>query len=63
MKKARKGAMMMEYVVLLGSMYVLVTGVALATYDYQLGTGFGEVGLKLAQLYQRIVTVISLPVP
>jgi len=53
----------MEYVLLLLGMAVLVEGVALATYDYQGRGSFGEAAEPVVRLFQRVVTMISLPVP
>lgn len=53
----------MEYVLLLLGMVVLVEGVALATYDYQGRGSFGKAAEPVVRLFQRVVTMISLPVP
>jgi len=63
MKKLRRGSVLMEYVVLLLGMAVLVEGVALATYDCRGRGSFGEAVKPVVYLFQRVVTVISLPVP
>jgi len=53
----------MEYVLLLAGMVVFVKGVAFATYDYRGRGSFGVAARPVVQLYQRIVSMISLPVP
>lgn len=65
MKRARRGTMLMEYAILLFGMMLLVEFVALATWNYQSSWGgsFGELGVPVVHLYQRIVSMVSLPFP
>ena len=65
MRNARRGTVLMEYAVLLFGMTILVESVALAIWDFQSpwGGSFGELGVPVVHLYQRIVSMISLPFP
>ena len=60
----KKRGVMLEYVILLCSILPLVFAVSYSVYSFGLSSGdFGPLGRSVVQLYQRIVTVISLPVP
>ena len=55
----------MEYVILLGGMTMLAVTVSLSIWDFQSpwGGSFGPLAVPVVHLYQRIVTMISLPFP
>lgn len=60
----KKRGILLEYVVLLCSVLPLIFAVSAAVYSYDfLSGGFGALGKSVVHLYQRIVTVISLPIP
>ena len=60
----KKRGILLEYVILLCSILPLVFAVSAAVYSYDLFFGgFGALGKSVVYLYQRIVTVISLPIP
>ena len=65
MKKIRKRrGVLLEYVILICSILPLVFAVSYCVYSFGPGGGdFGPLGRSVVQLYQRIVTVISLPIP
>lgn len=57
--------MLMEYVILLGGMMVLAVSISLSIWNFQSSWGgsFGPLAVPVVHLYQRIVTMISLPFP
>lgn len=60
----RRGAVLLEYTLLLCSILPLVFGVSAMIYRSSwLGGEFGEIGEGIVHLYQRIITIISLPIP
>ena len=60
----KKHGILLEYVILLCSILPLVFAVSCSVYSFGiLSDGFGVLGKSVVYLYQRIVTVISLPVP
>lgn len=60
--KDRRGAMLLEYVILVTSLAIVVFAGTRLFYDPLVG-GFGKLGKPVLYLFQRLVTVISLPVP
>ena len=64
MRIRKKHGVLLEYVLLVCSILPLVFGASAAVYSNNLFSGgFGTVGKAVVSMYQRIVTVISLPVP
>ena len=62
----RRGAVLLEYTLLLCSILPLVFGAGASAMIYRsswLGGEFGEIGEGIVHLYQRIITIISLPIP
>lgn len=60
----KKHGILLEYVILLCSILPLVFAVSYSVYSFGLiSGGFGTLGKSVVYLYQRIVTIISLPVP
>ena len=60
----RRGAVLLEYTLLLCSILPLVFGASAMIYRSSwLGGEFGEIGEGIVHLYQRIITIISLPIP
>ena len=60
----RRGAVLLEYTLLLCSILPLVFGASAMIYRSSwLGGEFGEIGEEIVHLYQRIITIISLPIP
>jgi len=60
----KKHGILLEYVILLCSILPLVFAVSYSVYSFGfVSGGFGTLGKSVVQLYQRIVTVVSLPVP
>lgn len=60
----RRGAVLLEYTLLLCSILPLVFGASAMIYRSSwLGGEFGEMGEGIVHLYQRIITIISLPIP
>lgn len=60
----KKHAVLLEYTILVCSILPLVFAASAAVYSNDLFFGgFGAIGKSVVHLYQRIVTVISLPVP
>ena len=63
-KNRKKRGILLEYVILLCSILPLVFAVSYSVYSFgSFSGGFGTLGKGVVHLYQRIVTVISLPVP
>jgi len=63
-RRRKKHGVLLEYVLLLCSILPLVFVASNAVYSMDLfGGGFGTVGKSVVHFYQRIVTVISLPIP
>ncbi|MBO7088401.1 MAG: hypothetical protein J6W70_00720 [Lentisphaeria bacterium] len=64
MRIRKKHGVLLEYVLLVCSILPLVFGASAAVYSNKLFSGgFGTVGKAVVSMYQRIVTVISLPIP
>ena len=64
MIRRNKHAVLLEYTLLVCSILPLVFAASAAVYSNNLFSGgLGAVGKSIVYLYQRIVTVISLPVP
>lgn len=60
----RKYSVLMEYTLLLCSILPLVMGVSMSVYEFDwLGGSFGPLGREIVAAYQRIITIISLPIP
>ncbi len=59
---AKKRSVLLEYTILLCSILPLVFAASASVYSLSRGS-FGPVGRGIVALYQRIVTIISLPVP
>lgn len=60
----KKHGVLLEYVILLCSVLPLVFAISYSVYSFgSLSGDFGPLGKSVVYLYQRIVTVISLPVP
>lgn len=60
----KKRGILLEYVVLLCSILPLIFAVSASVYSMGSFTGgFGALGRSVVHLYQRIVTVVSLPIP
>lgn len=60
----KKRGILLEYAILICSILPLVLAVSNSVYSIGLFSGgFGSLGKSVVHLYQRIVTVISLPVP
>ena len=61
----KKRGILLEYVILLCSILPLVFAVSYSVYSFGgWGSGgFGTLGKSVVYLYQRIVTVVSLPIP
>ena len=68
MRIRKKHGVLLEYVLLVCSILPLVFGASAAVYSssgiapFSSGS-FGTVGKAVVSMYQRIVTVISLPIP
>jgi len=58
----KKHGILLEYVILLCSILPLVFAVSYSVYSFGSG-GFGVLGKSVVNLYQRIATIISLPIP
>ena len=59
-----RGAVLLEYTLLLCSILPLVFGASAMIYRSSwLGGEFGAIGEGIVHLYQRIITIISLPIP
>lgn len=64
MMRRIKHAVLLEYTLLVCSILPLVFATSAAVYFGNLFSGgFGAIGKSVVYLYQRIVTVISLPIP
>lgn len=60
-KKEQAGAVMLEYVIILLVLSCLL--LAWSSSIYSAETDFGVLGQEIIQMYQRVVSGISLPVP
>ena len=58
----RKRSVLLEYTLLVCSILPLVFGASASVYSLS-GGSFGPVGKGIVALYQRIVTILSLPIP
>ena len=58
----RKRSVLLEYTLLVCSILPLVFAASASVYSLS-GGSFGPVGKGIVALYQRIVTILSLPVP
>ena len=64
MMRRIRHAVLLEYTLLVCSILPLVFATSAAVYSGNLFSGgFGAIGKSVVYLYQRIVTVISLPIP
>lgn len=60
----RKYSVLMEYTLLLCSILPLIMGVSASIYAFDLfGGSFGPLGKEIVAFYQRVITIISLPIP
>lgn len=59
---ARKRSVLLEYTLLVCSILPLVFAASASVYSLS-GGSFGPIGKGIVALYQRIVTIISLPIP
>ena len=59
---SRRGSMLMEYAVLVGTLAVTLAVIMTEFYDSTTGT-FGDLGRRIVWYFQGLVTVVSLPVP
>ncbi len=59
---ARKRSVLLEYTLLVCSILPLVFAASASVYSLS-GGSFGPVGKGIVALYQRIVTILSLPIP
>ena len=60
----KKHGILLEYVILLCSILPLVFAISYSVDSFGwISGGFGTLGKSVVYLYQRIVTIISLPVP
>lgn len=60
----RKRSILLEYTILICSILPLVFAASASVFSLSVGGGsFGPIGRGIVALYQRIVTVVSLPVP
>ena len=60
----RKRSILLEYTILICSILPLVFAASASVFSLSAGGGsFGSIGRGIVALYQRIVTVVSLPVP
>lgn len=60
----RKYSVLMEYTLLVCSILPLVWGISASVYSTGFwGGSFGTLGKEVVAFYQRIITVISLPIP
>ena len=62
-RKRKKRGVLLEYVILICSILPLVFIASYCVYSFGSSGNFGPLGRSVVQLYQRIVTVISLPIP
>lgn len=58
----RKRSVLLEYTLLVCSILPLVFAASASVYSLS-GGSFGPIGKGIVALYQRIVTIISLPIP
>ena len=58
----RKRSVLLEYSLLVCSILPLVFAASASVYSLS-GGSFGPVGKGIVALYQRIVTILSLPIP
>lgn len=59
---ARKRSVLLEYTLLVCSILPLVFAASASVYSLS-GGSFGPIGKGIVALYQRIVTILSLPIP
>jgi hypothetical protein len=61
----RKRSILLEYVLLVCSILPLVFAASEAIYSMSglFGGSFGPIGKSIVGLYQRIITIVSLPIP
>lgn len=57
-----KRSILLEYTILLCSILPLVFVASASVYSLS-GGSFGPIGKGIVALYQRIITIISLPIP
>ncbi|WP_295809838.1 hypothetical protein [uncultured Victivallis sp.] len=58
----RKRSVLLEYTLLVCSILPLVFAASASVYSLS-GGSFGPIGKGIVALYQRIVTILSLPIP
>lgn len=58
----KKRSVLLEYTILLCSILPLVFAASASIYSLS-GGSFGPIGRGIVALYQRIVTIVSLPIP
>ena len=58
----RKRSVLLEYSLLVCSILPLVFAASASVYSLS-GGSFGPIGKGIVALYQRIVTILSLPIP
>ncbi|WP_294482430.1 hypothetical protein [uncultured Victivallis sp.] len=58
----KKRSVLLEYTILLCSILPLVFAASASIYSLS-GGSFGPIGRGVVALYQRIVTIVSLPIP
>ena len=58
----RKRSVLLEYTLLVCSILPLVFAASASVYSLS-GGSFGPVGKGIVALYQRIVTILSVPIP
>ena len=58
----KKRSVLLEYTILLCSILPLVFAASALIYSLS-GGSFGPIGRGVVALYQRIVTIVSLPIP
>lgn len=58
---SKKRSILLEYTILLCSILPLVFAVSASVYS--LSGSFGAAGRSIVAFYQRIITIVSLPIP
>ena len=61
-RMTKKRSVLLEYTILLCSILPLVFAASASIYSLS-GGSFGPIGRGVVALYQRIVTIVSLPIP
>ena len=61
---SKKRSILLEYTILLCSILPLVFAVSASVYSLSgLSGSFGAIGRSIVAFYQRIITIVSLPIP